>query len=287
MSIEEIGVRFCNLLLPGDAQHFVFTAPAGDWEFDREPDYERHKEAIRNKGACGGTYSARRLVDTSNGRSAALELALDEMLPISLGASYLAGMTVSPFQDLPFSAIKFIQYGDHYPRPRAMGDGSPMFITLDEFLDDLGPFVRAYPALEQSHNARLLIHHWLDALAFWSLEDLTLSTATILEIISATGQRLGGPNVDTFNKGLDYAASQNGLTQLSRDFRHMRNDLVHEGHLSGSNFPNKDLIECANAAASALDWIDRYICKVFGLGAPRRTRFGRNTFINVNAFSLD
>lgn len=286
MALEQLGARFCNLVPPNDPNNFDLTTSSGTWQFAQEPNYNDHKSAIEN-GQIGATYVVTLDIDTSTSRDSRIGAAIDEMLAISLGASYLTGMTVAPFQDLPFSVVKFLQYGDHFPRPRAMGFGWPLFDTLDQFVKELGVFVEAYQPLERSHNARLLIHHWLDSLAFWSLEDLTLSASTILEIISATAQRSGGAGVNTFNKGLEHAASQYSLPQLSRNFRNMRNDLVHEGHLSGSNFPNKDIIACAQAAASALEWIDVYICKVFGLTLPRLTRFGPNTFVNINAFSLD
>jgi len=41
----------------------------------------------------------------------------------------------------------------------------------------------------KKNQIRLISHHFLDALAFWSLEDLVLSTATILEIIASTAKK--------------------------------------------------------------------------------------------------
>ena len=64
MSIEEVGVRLCNLLLPGDPQQFVLALPASDWTFDIDNDYSKHKQDICN-GQCAVTYAATREVDTS------------------------------------------------------------------------------------------------------------------------------------------------------------------------------------------------------------------------------
>jgi SAM-dependent methyltransferase len=67
-----------------------------------------------------------------------------------------------------------------------MGLGSPSTRTADEFRNLLEAFLRAWPTNGQTEKALLLIHHWLDALACWSLEDLYLSTTTLLQVISAT-----------------------------------------------------------------------------------------------------
>ena len=68
---------------------------------------------------------------------------------------------------------------------------------------------------------------------------------------------------------------------------HSRNDLVHEGRLSGRKLPNATLQSCSGLVADALDWIDLYLHAVFELGTPRATRFDSNVFQGINAFSLD
>jgi hypothetical protein len=289
MPDEYLGHRLCNLIVPEEPEVFVLPTPSGEWEFARDGNYAESKRAIQ-EGKCAGTYAISRSVDVSHGRAAALDVAFEELLPICLGASFLTGLTVRPFQDLMHSAVQFLQIGSHFPRERSMGQGWAMAATLVDFVADLEIFVREYPALEQSEKARLLIHHWLDALAYWSLEDLTLSATTMLEIIAATAERVAaaaGTPRTTFVTRINYAADRFGLQHLPAEFRMMRNDLVHEGHLSGTRFPNKTEIECAQAAAGALDWIDRYICAIFGLGTPRSIRFGMNAFVGINAFSLN
>lgn len=188
------------------------------------------------------------------------------------------------------SDVMFVSVGHYFPRERAMGSGWPMEVKFSDFLSDLETFIVGYIAVERSEKARLLIHHWLDALAFWSLEDLTLSATTILEIIAATAQNIAsssGQNIGNFSQRIDYAADRFSLPHLGPNFRKMRNDLVHEGHLSGSRFPNKSHTDCAEAVSEALDWTDRYLCAIFGLGNPRAKRFTKSTFLGVNAFSLD
>ncbi len=66
----------------------------------------------------------------------------------------------------------------------------------------------------------------------------------------------------------------------------MRNDLVHEGTLSGTKFPGKDAAACGIAAAEALDWIDGYIFSALQLGSPPSPRFAPVGFLRTNSFSL-
>ena len=67
----------------------------------------------------------------------------------------------------------------------------------------------------------------------------------------------------------------------------MRNDLVHEGTLSGTKFPNKASPECAIAAAAGLSWIDDYMHAALQLGPVAHQRFHPNVYLGLNAFSLD
>jgi hypothetical protein len=290
MSDAYLGHDLCNLFVPEEPASFELRTPASLWVLSRDLKYAESKEHVFNRGGCAITYALSTEIKVTGGRAAAIDAALGELLPICLGASYITCMTVRPVRDLPMSAVQFLSVGHHFPRERAMGSGWPMADNLSDFIADLENFVRGYIAVEHSEKARLLIHHWLDAMAFWSLEDLTLSTTTILEIIAATADRTataGGGNLSTFAKRIDHAADRFGLPHLPPNFRNMRNDLVHEGHLSGSRFPNKSNADCAEAVSEALDWTDCYLCEIFGLGRPRKRRFLKNTFFGVNSFSLD
>lgn len=289
MTKETIGCAFCNLIVPDEPNKFEIKTANGIWEFERDAKYVDAKAAI-SVGKCAITYLVFRKVDIGSSRSAAMDTAVDEMLAVSLGASYLIGLTAAPAKDLPMSAVKFLAYGDHYPRPRAMGEGTQMTTSLEDFVKNLEIFVSAYPSLERSEKARLLIHHWLDGVAFWSLEDLTLSTSTILEVIAATAETVSaasGNKLQYFVPRLDFAARRYGLPPLPADFRNMRNDLVHQGRLSGTKFQNKDKIDCAQAISEALAWIDMYICAAFGLKVPASPRFRTHDLVNANAFSLE
>ena len=99
----------------------------------------------------------------------------------------------------------------------------------------------------------------------------------------AGDQRLLG----SFAARIGFAAKRFGLPSLNPGFRAMRNDLVHEGTLSGSTFPSATSEACAALAAHALNWIDLYLHAAFDLGRPRTECFHGHTFDGVNAFSLE
>lgn len=68
--------------------------------------------------------------------------------------------------------------------------------------------------------------------------------------------------------GMQAASTRYGIAPLAPDYKKMRNDLVHEGRLSGTNFSNKTKQECAIVIADTLNWIDLYVCAVLCLGTP-------------------
>ena len=290
MSSAFLGHRLCNLLVPGEPDLFKISTPSGTWCFHRYIKYAQSREAILSKGACAITYDISTEVVYSGSRAQAIDSRHAELLPICLASSYLTAMTVRPVQDLPTSEVMFMAAGDHFPRDRAMGDGFPIATDIDTFIACIESFVANYPTAENMEKARLLVHHWLDALAFWSLEDLTLSATTILEIIAATAQdhaQHSGRNLTTFNTRINYAADRFYLPYLNPDFRKMRNDLVHEGRLSGSRFPNATKESCAALISETLNWIDWYCCAIFGFQTTIVSRFHKHSFRTVNAFSLN
>ena len=71
------------------------------------------------------------------------------------------------------------------------------------------------------------------------------------------------PNLKYF-QGMTSASARYSLTPLGNDYKAMRNDIVHEGVLSGSNFRNKAKSHCATVIADTLNWLDSYILAVIG-----------------------
>jgi hypothetical protein len=287
---EYLGFRLCNLIIPGDPVKLEIATPFGAWELEQEPNYATSKRAIE-EGRVAETYSISTVVPIgAAGLSASLDAAFEELLPICLAATYLTGMSVATTSAHPHSFIKFLQIGPHFPRPRAVTGVTPVVMNETEFRDRVEAFVRSYSTTRQAEKSMILVHHMLDGLACWSMEDLCLSTATLLEIIAATAKAVAaaaGMRKTTFAERIDYAAQRFGLPFVSTDFRDMRNDLVHEGTLSGTRFANKTADDCAIAAAAALGWIDMYMHCALGLGPVAVNRFPPDAYKGLNAFSLN
>ncbi|RRV39249.1 hypothetical protein EGJ09_25590 [Pseudomonas sp. p106] len=279
----------CNLIIPGEPQELSLTTPSGSWVLEKEPEYATSKQKIE-EGQIAETYSLSIDVTIgSAGRSATLDAAFDELVPICLAASYLTTASVAVTRSLPHSECMIMEVGPHFPRPRAMRGIDAVTITSAEFQQRVEAFVGNHSSTGLVEKDRLLVHHWLDAQACWSMEDLCLSTATLLEIIAATARseaKAAGQDLKTFNQRIQYASTRFSLPNLSDDFRNMRNDLVHEGRLSATKFPNKVELDCSTAAAEALEWIDQYMHAALGLGPVVKNRFPANTYRGLNAFSL-
>ena len=288
MSDLYIGHRLTNLIIPGEPDLLTVTTPTGSWDLRKHDRYEEFKRAIA-EGAIAETYVIEIHSSYTGSRATAMDAVERELIPLCLAASYLTGLSVAPSRSLPASQVSFLHVGPHFPRPRGMGIGFQACLDEQSFARSVGDFVAAYPTKGANENIRLVAHHFLDALAFWSLEDLVLSTTTILEIIAITAKRTAaaqGQAIGSFNARLAFAANRFSLPSLPPDFRNMRNDLVHEGTLSGQNFPHKDVSACGVAVAEALDWIDKYIFAAMGLGKPAQQRFIIESFQGANSFSL-
>lgn len=283
-----MGHRLTNLVIPGEPDTLDINTSAGVWTLRKGGRYDEFVAAI-DEGRIAETYTIEIANTYSGGRSEAIEAAERELIPLCLGASFLTAMSVAPSRSLPSSCVSFLQVGPHFPRPRAMGLGFQSAIDTAMFKTNLEQFVAGYAAADPVDQIRLISHHFLDALAFWSIEDLVLSTTTILEIIAVAAEAVGGPlghTVDTYASRMTFAANRFGLPPAPGDFRKMRNDLVHEGILSGSRFPGRSPEDCAKAVAEALDWIDRHVFAALGMGQPGRARFSAEPFPGANSFSL-
>ncbi len=286
-------LSFCvtNLLIPSDPDELTITTPAGLWTLAKTPNFATTRAAIAGATSArpqhlpvGETYFLENQISMDLG-AAAVDQAFDEITPILLAASYATGMSVTIDRSTMGSSISILQPSDHWPRARALGSGSYAISTPDEFSRLVEAFVQAWPTTGQAEKARLLVHHWLDALACWSMEDLYLSATTLLQIIVATeAQKQGKPSL-SYYKGLEDAANRMGIAPLSQDFKNMRNELIHDGQLIGSRFAGPRSA-CDQVVADVLNWFDIYMHAGLGLGPVAKTRFRANDFTTLNAYSI-
>lgn len=278
-----IGLMIANLLIPGDPASVTVNTPRGPWTFVQLPDLASKKAKI-SQGAMAETYALEHPVSLDDG-AASFDLVADEITPILLGASYLTGLTVTSRRPTMSSEYAEMQLSHRWPRPRSIESASPVVNNVQDFEEALELFITAWFGPAQPEKPLLLVHHWLDAIACWSLEDLILGTSTLFEIIRATQEQINGGKM-TYNDGLAAAATRVGVQGQPADFRKMRNDLVHFGVLSGTKFPNKTLADCAKATVDALNWFDQYAHAALNLGSVRRTRLSPIDLANLNSFSL-
>lgn len=278
-----IGFWVVNLLIPEDPDELNIQTISGNWELSKLAKYDESKQAIFN-GQCGHTYAIENGVSLDDG--AACDASMDEMTPILLGASYISGLSVTSKASLPHSDVTLGQPSDRWPRERAMGTGNHCVITSQEFADIIEKFVGAWPVKSPQEKTLILIHHFLDALGCWSFEDFYLSATTLLQIIAATeNYRIGNSNLSYFD-AVKYASERVGISSLTRDFKDMRNNLIHEGKLLGGKFSGADIEACSVVAADVMNWFDEYVHAVMNLGPVKRKRYSKQNFMSLNAYSI-
>ena len=279
-----LGFWLVNMIIPGDPEKASISTSSGEWFFQRSAEFDKCKDAISNN-QCAHTYSIEIATSMDDG-AAACDASLDEMTPILLGSSFISGLAVTSKISLPHSDVSIIQPTSHWPRERSMGDGNPCINTSDEFFQTLERFIAAWPTVGHSEKILILIHHWLDALGCWSFEDLYLSATTLLQIIAATEEQVTGNSNLSYFQAIQSATNRVGISLLNRDFKDMRNNLIHEGKLLGGRFAGTDIEACSIVAADLMNWFDEYIHAVMNLGAVKRKRYSKHDFISLNAYSI-
>lgn len=279
-----LGFCVINCLPPAAPEEFVVRTPNGSWKWKPIDGFEENKKAMLEGKVAETYYLTAQLPKDAN--SAQKDATLDELTPLLLAVSYALGLSVTVVRSIQSSECMIISPSSHWPRQRAMGEGSPIVFDVQQLTSLAEQFVEGWPSLGQQEKARLLIHHWIDALACWSLEDLYLSAMTLLEIIRATEEKRQN-KTKTFCTSIDNAVARFGIAKLPKDVRDMRNDLIHDGHLSASHFPGKSVMECAQVAVQAMNWIDEYLFAALKLGAITKPRFGPMSFAQLNSFSVD
>lgn len=259
--------------LMSDEATFTVPGAVGAWEFNRRADYASILAMIE-RGQCAPTYYAGNDAITHAISDADFMIASGELIDACLIISFLKAACVTPKGSTQASDAQFLQLGDNFIRPRAIS-GFPA-LKIGTSLNDY--FARGMPSLSsqfQSRRLRLFLSHWISGLTCFSMEDLFLSVGVQMDIVKqceivATGAQL------TYYQGMNAASQRFGLASLGTDYKAMRNDIVHEGVLTGSNFPGRTKEQCADVIADTLNWIDRYVAAALSLGAAPDRWLGRD-----------
>jgi hypothetical protein len=284
--VQLLSFRVVNLIVPNDPAKLALALPSGTWTLEQCPDFGLSKHAVTTGNQCAETYFIEHPVSMDQG-SAAVDKAFDEITPLLLAAAYLTGLSVTIERSTPTSDVSVLQATEHWPRARAIGPSEPVVTSPAEFSTLVLGFVQSWPSAARTEKARLLVHHWLDALSCWSMEDLYLSTTTLLQVIVASEAAKQRKRELQFFPGLIAAARRVGIRALSDDFKNMRNELVHDGQLIGRRFAGPDKNACAEVVADVLNWFDEYLHAALGFGAPRKLRFPKRHFAGLNAYSIE
>lgn len=274
-----------NLLVPEEPPSMSLSTPAGTWSFTKHPGYDKFKPALTG-GQCAETYFLEHPASMAGG-AASVDLAFDEITPLLLGAAYAAGLSVTIKRSTMGSDVSILQPSEHWPRERALDRPSPVVASATDFTALVERFVSGWPQAGLTEKARLLVHHWLDALGCWSMEDLYLSATTLLQVIVASeATKQGLPDLPYY-KGVEAAANRMGIRVLGPDFKDMRNELIHDGQLIGRRFAGPAKADCARVVADVLNWFDEYMHAALSLGPVRKQRFRDTDLAGLNAYSID
>ena len=243
---------------------FSVAGRFGTWEFEKNAWYDKILPELQ-KGQVGNTYSAFNSKVIPPISDADFAMAIDDLRDSCLLLSFLRATCVTPSVSTQYSFMQMLKLGDSFIPARAIrgyNDFTPSTSNSD-FLN------AGLPALSGANHRwlRLLMFHWISALSSYTLEDLFLATCVQFDIVKQAEQLISNSPSLTYAQGMNLASARLGIAPIQEPFQKMRNDLVHEGKLSGSNFSSKNKTDCANVVASCLNWLDQYVLASTGTTA--------------------
>jgi|GEM_PF-1370692 len=257
--------------LKHDEEYFSVPGVSGEWTFSRRSNYQ---DLIGNteRGQVVGTFYVSN-PDFSMATNDQLSIDLsDDLVDICLVLSFLNARCVTVMGTTEGSDGMILQLDDKYLTPRSIVGFDKLWNPdFSDLFADWQTVIR--PAYRQ-RGLRLQLSHWLSGLTCFTLEDLYLSAGVQMDMVKQQEIAAGAGAGLTYFQGMQSASSRYGIAALSHDATKMRNDLLHEGKLSGTNFHSKTKSECAKVIAETMSWLDSYVLKILGFegklhGAPR------------------
>lgn len=221
-----------------------FSVPGGigTWDFHQKDNYAEILEKIQI-GQCASTYYAGNASISHSISDEDFITATNELIDACLILSFISASCVTPCRSTMGSEMLFAELGDTFIRSRAISG----FDKLEISQSYSQYFLKGMPAIctaMKSRRLRLFLSHWISGITCFSLEDLFLSIGVQMDIVKQCEIKEVGKKLDYF-PGMQAASKRYGLVPLSKDYKAMRDDLVHEGLLSGTNFYHKSKEECA------------------------------------------
>jgi len=259
-------VEFWIADLQNSEKCFSVPCMTGSWEFHRRDDYDDLVQAME-QGQCAPTYYASNSTLSRSTSGQDFHSSLGDLIDVCLILSFFTGACVTPKGTTSQSEAQFMQLGDSFLPPRAIRGFDPLALgkSYHEFFS-VG--IQNVTCNFSDRRVRLFLAHWISGLTCFTLEDLFLSIGVQMDIVKQCEIQATGTEKNYF-EGMRAASSRYHLAELTADYKHMRNDIVHEGKLSGSNFRNKVKHDCAKVTSDALNWIDKYILSILTLDASK------------------
>lgn len=259
-------ISFLIVNLISDEKEFSVNGELGEWKFSATHNYNDLITPITEKGLCANTYTAS--LDSISERSSSRDFSkcCDEIIDITLLISFFQARCVTPSGTTAFSDIQFLQLGDDFIPARGIigfPELKPILGYADIFLDwNVGTHLEL-----TNKKFRLFLAHYLSGLTCFTLEDLFLSLGVQMDLVKQEEMRLEGSSGLSYRQGMETASSRYNISPLSADYAKMRNDIVHEGILSGTNFNNKTKADCSQVIIDTLNWIDSYMASALGFSS--------------------
>jgi hypothetical protein len=267
-----------NLVLPNEPDKIELSGSLGRWSIDKHFRYDIDRPVLNSKVHSARTYTA----DHENFSASSLNSILHELRHLTLIFSYLTSNAVTIVNN-PSSEMTLLQVNDGFPRDRGLSGVEPI-IREEEIVNVANKMLALFPTNMGSYHIDVIIHYWLDVISCWSLENLFLGACTILEIVKQSERRRTGANLHFFD-AIVSISNYLRIQPLNRDWINMRNDLIHEGHLSKVKFPQKNKSDCINVCEDVMSWIDQFINAIFSLQPPTVQRFSRGSLIQLNSYT--
>jgi len=243
-------------------ESFNIPSTVGNWEFTRTPNYQDMLGSI-DQGMCANTFIASNEAINPRSGDDDFQSVCDEIIDICLVLSFLNARCVTASGTTKWSDIQFIQLGDDFVPCRSIV-GFPEILPISSLSNFFLDWITAMHPTMLQRRLRLQLCHWLSGLTCFTLEDVYLSAGVQMDIVKQLERITTNNTRLTYFQGMSSASSRYSITQLSSDYKSMRNDIVHEGVLSGANFANKSKGQCAAVIAETLNWLDSYVLAVLG-----------------------
>jgi len=269
-----------NLVVPGVPTPFSISMTSGNWNISPLGDYNQRVEKIKSDLSCGITFEISN--DDPDIRNQEF---FHDLRNVCLCFSYLSGSAVALRSTGFRSDCILLQTGDGFPRERPLSPTPAFCESYGDIQRHVATMIKSFNIACQENHVDIIIHHWLDAMYSWSLEDFYLSGCTILELIKWNQRRKDNNEALTLQEALKSAHKAYMRASPNQDWINMRNDLIHDGKLSARKFANHSKQDCIKVACDVFDWIDQYLASILDLPWRSTSRFDHKDLRGTNSYT--